>query len=373
MGACAGPPGKDCPNKSRKKEILNCNGDLMLCEMCEYARFGNKSSRKPKPAKSSTASSPAKSSKPVNTAISVPPLNSPKSITNNTVRKEGEVPCSNCNASPLLKDKLMMRCDSCQKQYCTTCTGMKKSVYTALSTIENAHWFCDPCNAPAMSLIAAERSMKEACESYMEGISSKLEEFEHNLITKASVITVAELSKMVEELSIKVEELRKTSVPAPQKDSNEAEMIAVSDIEERAKRSTNLMLFNLKESGETAEEMKRDDEAKLKEIARITDTKFEALKAIRLGKKEPGKTRPLKVIFQSREERNAVLAKAKNLRTSDEAMAKNLVLKLDLTPKQRQEEKQLLAERNKRRDEEQSQMHTWIIRSGKILRVKKKE
>ena len=61
------------------------------------------------------------------------------------------------------------------------------------------------------------------------------------------------------------------------------------------------MLFNLKESGELAEEIKRDDEAKLKEIARIMDTKFEALKAIRIGKKETGKTRPLKVIFQSRE------------------------------------------------------------------------
>ena len=82
-------------------------------------------------------------------------------------------------------------------------------------------------------------------------------------------------------------------------------MIAVSEIEERAKRSSNVMLFNLKESGESAEEIKRDDEAKLKEIARIMDTKFEALKAITIGKKETGK------IFQSREERNAVLAKAK--------------------------------------------------------------
>ena len=71
------------------------------------------------------------------------------------------------------------------------------------------------------------------------------------------------------------------------------------------------MLFNLKESGESAEEIKSDDEAKLKETARIMDTRFEALKAIRIGKKETGKTRPLKVIFQSREERNAVLAKAK--------------------------------------------------------------
>ena len=103
------------------------------------------------------------------------------------------------------------------------------------------------------------------------------------------------------------------------------------------------------------------------------DTKFEVLKAIWIGKKETGKTHPLKVIFQRSEERNAVLAKAKKFCTSNEEMAKNLVIKMDLTSKQRQEEKQLLSERNKRRDEETSQMHTWIIRSGKILRIKKKK
>ena len=75
-------------------------------------------------------------------------------------------------------------------------------------------------------------------------------------------------------------------------------IIAVSEVEERAKRSSNLMLFNLKESGESADEIKRDDGTKLKETARIMDTSFEALKAIRIGKKETGKTRPLKVIFR---------------------------------------------------------------------------
>ena len=102
-----------------------------------------------------------------------------------------------------------MRCDSCQKQYCTTCTGMKNSVHTAMSTTENAHWFCDPYNSPAMSLNAAERSMKEACENYMEGVSSKLKEFENNLITKANITAVGELSKMFEELPIKVENLKR--------------------------------------------------------------------------------------------------------------------------------------------------------------------
>ena len=87
-------------------------------------------------------------------------------------------------------------------------------------------------------------------------------------------------------------------------------------------------------------------------------------------------TRPLKIILQSREARDAVLSKAKNLRTSNDEMAKNLVIKMDLTPKQRQEEKQLLAERNKWRDEEKAKgvtTHTWIIRSGRLIRIKKKE
>ena len=79
------------------------------------------------------------------------------------------------------------------------------------------------CERKVTFLSVAERSMKEVCENYMEGISSKLEEFEHHIITKASITTVAELSKMVEELSNKVEELREKPVPAPQKDSREAE------------------------------------------------------------------------------------------------------------------------------------------------------
>ena len=55
------------------------------------------------------------------------------------------------------------------------------------------------------------------------------------------------------------------------------------------------------------------------------DTKFEALKAIKDWKKGDWKNPPMKVIFQSREERNAVLAKAKKkFRTSNEEMAKKL-------------------------------------------------
>ena len=48
------------------------------------------------------------------------------------------------------------------------------------------------------------------------------------------------------------------------------------------------------------------DEAKLNEIVRIMDSKFEVLKAIRIGTRGDWKTRPLTVIVQSCEERHVV-------------------------------------------------------------------
>ena len=48
MAACAGQPGKACPNRTERKEILNFQRNLLLCEVCEYARFGDESSGKPK-------------------------------------------------------------------------------------------------------------------------------------------------------------------------------------------------------------------------------------------------------------------------------------------------------------------------------------
>ena len=210
----------DCKHKKPCK-LRQC--EYFLCDKCDAKRCAMilKNKEEEEKTKSQSArittrniTSPVNSPKPGNVNKSA--LNSPKST--NTVKKEREVPCCKCNASPLRKQ--MIRCDCCLKQYCSTCTSMTKSVYTALSTLENAHWVCGPCNAPSMSIIAAERSMKDVCESYLEGISSKLEEFEHNINTKASIATVAELSKMVEELSLKVKELRKKPAPAPQKDSS---------------------------------------------------------------------------------------------------------------------------------------------------------
>ena len=48
-------------------------------------------------------------------------------------------------------------------------------------------------------------------------------------------------------------------------------------------------------------------------------------------------------------------------------------MKMDLTPTQRLEEKKLLMERKKRRDEDKAKgvkLHTWMIRKRKIIKLK---
>ena len=180
--------------------------------------------------------------------------------------------------------------------------------------------------------------------------------------------------KRVDALSAQMKDLSRKPASSPTKANADAEMLAVNEIEEREKRRKNIMIFNLPESSAaTTDDTAIEDKEKIDEIGKILETTIEATKAVRIGKKETGKVRPLKVILPNRISRDALLSKAKNLRKSEDEMAKNLVLKMDLTPTQRLEEKKLLVERNKRRDEDKAngvRSHTWIIRSGRIIKIK---
>ena len=148
----------------------------------------------------------------------------------------------------------------------------------------------------------------------------------------------------------------------------------MNETEEREKRSNNIMIFNLPESkAATSDETANKDKEKNDEIGQILGGVIEIMKTVRIGKKETGKVRPLKVILPNRTAREALLSKAKNLHKSEEEMAKNLVMKMDVTSTQCLEEKKLLVERNKQQDEDKEngvKSHTWITRKGRIIKIK---
>ena len=222
--------------------------------------------------------------------------------------------------------------------------------------------------------MAAVKASSQLFKEYTEQVNCRLDKIEGNLTNKADGSVFVDLCKRVDALSALVEELRGKPVSPPSNRDTEAELLAVNEIEEREKRSNNIMIFNLPESpAATSDETANKDKEKIDEIGQILGAVIETTKTVRIGKKETGKVRPLKVILPNRTARDALLSKAKNLRKSEEEMAKNLVMKMDLTPTQRLEEKKLLVERNKRREEDKAngvKSHTWIIRKGKIIKIK---
>ena len=364
MVSCAGQPGKDCPNRSRKKEVLPCQGELFLCEVCEYVRFKELSTRKPKPA--STATTPKSASTPAKTEV----VGSVKSTPGTA--KSNSKSCKHCTKRLNETVDKPLTCGRCEHWSCRTCAKLTLAEYDVITKkASKVHWFCMDCDEEAM---AAVKASSQLFKEYTEQVNCRLDKMEGNLTNKADGSVFVDLCKRVDALSALVEELRGKPVSPPSNRDTEAELLAVNEIEEREKRSNNIMIFNLPESpAATSDETANKDKEKIDEIGQILGAVIETTKTVRIGKKETGKVRPLKVILPNRTARDALLSKAKNLRKSEEEMAKNLVMKMDLTPTQRLEEKKLLVERNKRREEDKAngvKSHTWIIRKGKIIKIK---
>ena len=159
--------------------------------------------------------------------------------------------------------------------------------------------------------------------------------------------------------------------------SDEFDMAGViKEIEERDRRSSSVMVYNLPESkSEQGTARKSDDIGIVKTIcAEILEVDEVSISnASRIGKKNEDSsiTRPLKVTLPNRVMRNEILKLAVKLRASSDDIASKIYISADLTPTQRQEMRQLVSEKEIRQQEEGQTDFTWIIRGGQLKRVKK--
>ena len=124
MAACAGQPGKAYPNRTKRKEILNCQGNLLLCEVCEYVRFGEESSRKPK----KSTKERKKSTKSTEAGDENTPGNSSSQVSNDGEKPGGKIgteetlvnvlECKFCSSTSTDEDDKLLQCDRCDFGVC---------------------------------------------------------------------------------------------------------------------------------------------------------------------------------------------------------------------------------------------------------------
>ena len=136
----------------------------------------------------------------------------------------------------------------------------------------------------------------------------------------------------------------------------------------REKKKNNLIFFNFPEDTfDTKDELLMDDYKKVKEVCMpfVELKEKDILQLFRIGKKIPGKTRPIIIKFKDEQQRMTILKNNKNLilTTKDEEEVK-VFITTDKTPKQRETELQLREEIKTRTAAGETDL---VIRNEKIV------
>jgi hypothetical protein len=258
------------------------------------------------------------------------PIISAKAIKPNVLPTPENALCGYCNHSvnenPTGFCDGSLQCGLCSLWFHNTCTNITEEIHSFLTKnqLPSIHWFCNSCEVMSKPVLGRITKL----EQRMEQIENKLSDQELNSSRIASL-----------------------PLPATGVSPQEVDSIA-KELNDRSRRSKNILVFGLpeKHSSPSIESITQ----KL-EITPI-DTPF------RLGKEQTGKNRPLLIRLESEDKKWKTLTKAKKLKAQGE-LPKEVVLKPDKTPTERQVEYELRKQLRERMDAGEENL---VIRNGKI-------
>ncbi len=146
------------------------------------------------------------------------------------------------------------------------------------------------------------------------------------------------------------------------------------EIEDRERRKSNLVWFGIPESdSEIPDEKKVADSNFMNEMGEKVfgfnrNHTFKSLKRLGKGGKGP---RPLLTTMNSNEEVRSVLRLAKEMGQEKNKQYAGISVKRDMTPLEREENRKLVLERNRKRTEtiQAGTNEVWVIRGGRVIDV----
>jgi len=132
------------------------------------------------------------------------------------------------------------------------------------------------------------------------------------------------------------------------------------ELEEKEKRKTSLIIHGIKESNSDESDEREEDDLGVV-ASMLHELKCESTtmkKVIRLGKRPEGvgdssvdvKSRPIKLVVESVEEKLKIIKSAKNLRMAREGDWKDVFIHQDLTIKEREQRRKLVQELKDRKE-----------------------
>ena len=265
----------------------------------------------------------------------------------------GDGNCPSCN-KPAGSGTIM--CKVCKLWIHKNCSGLTAEVwtcYTKLSDMGHKDVFTCNCCSAAWSKM----------EQRIADTAAEVEKLK---------ATTKEQGEKIEEHDVAIkdvrEEIKKINVDGvADKVAKEAASTAIQEIAEIESRKNNLTIFRLKEVSKDIKEgpkRKEGDMNLLKKVLSAIDceAEFDTITTIFRPGKQPtddDKPRPLTIILGNSIARNKILSNTKKLMDSE---FKNISIQPDLTPRQRQHDRDLwreAEEKNKEMDAEEAKNYVF--------------
>ena len=299
--------------------------------------------------------------------------------------------CFACEKTVGTKDSAL-QCDCCNYWHHIECEKVTPKSYKYLSSAkeDGVKWFCRKCNQGAECLlqqiirINQKQSITDERLDYVENKIHDFEEMEERL---------ANLEKKIDEKLASVENSANSAtsyakVASKGLDKKDVEQlvekqtkIKIKEIEDKARRQTNMIIFRLPEANEETEEEKvSEDETTVTRIIRceLKCANEKPVKMFRLkgNAKFKDRPRPVKVVFKSQSDRDSVLKafneRKKKTSNDDDRLCTQISIRKDMTRSEREADEKLFKELKRRQEQSKAEedVHAiWIRKQGKVVNV----
>ena len=334
------------------------------------------------PRKKSSSATPGSQSSSSSATKPIKPGPSQPLTSITTTTDNGEL-CPDCQLVVDDQSKAI-ECEVCDRWYHTSCQNMSDALYEVLICEEttNVSWFCKCCNQGAKSMMTKIYKLNERQERVENGLVM-LTELHQNLndrITSLGSSLEARMTtqeKVIEERFLTMETVFTSRMQKLKTQSVDGAADITREMEDRHDRANNIIMFNVPESSAgTRIEQQGDNTNIVKKICVILGADNAQIINRRLGRKLETETRPIRVELTDINNKKTILKNARHLREEEDLTLRNVYIAQDLTPSQREEQKELRRRRKTMLEDLQEKGMTdttVIIRKGQLHKVKKRD
>lgn len=283
--------------------------------------------------------------------------------------------CSSC----VKEVKKVINCGRCEECFCLECMAFTESDYKSAIKRPNIVSYCNNCLDKSLKVVHGDYDVEQRCESFVKEVSDRITAIESSLKTKVnkdylesaleSKVNTNDLEKEVHKsvsavLSSKITETIRSEITAASKETRL-----------REQKKLNLMVFNVPETqdDEGNDHDMQADKVYFENLCKDElDTQVQVTSTSRIGSKNGERARPLIVKMAEVRQKGLILKKAKTLDSKKNQVIKNIYIKPDLTPTQRQESLELRKLRDQKREESEAKGEVdmeWVIRKGKLIQI----